>query len=124
MLAKQFLKDRKKQLKEEQKRLLRELSRFTKKNRNFLGDFIAKFPKFGSHADENAAEVAEYDKDVSLEHNLEKQLDSVSQALARIKDGNYGICTECKKEINPKRLEAFPAAELCIDCKSKKDSPA
>jgi DnaK suppressor protein len=40
----------------------------------------------------------------------------VQQALMRIEQGNYGDCLECGEPINPRRLEADPAARLCIDC--------
>ena len=40
----------------------------------------------------------------------------VRQALARIEEGDYGDCLECGEPINPLRLEADPAARLCIDC--------
>lgn len=37
-------------------------------------------------------------------------------ALARMQSGLYGICTDCEEEIDTKRLEAVPAALLCIEC--------
>lgn len=42
-------------------------------------------------------------------------------AIARIKDGTYGICTECEEEIAPKRLKAIPWAQLCVRCQEKAD---
>ena len=41
----------------------------------------------------------------------------VEEALLRMKEGTYGLCLECSGQINLKRLEARPTAELCIDCK-------
>jgi len=40
----------------------------------------------------------------------------IDAALARIKSGNYGICTVCCAEIPEKRLSAVPYATTCIDC--------
>ena len=40
------------------------------------------------------------------------------QALARIKQGDYGYCEVCGAEIGIRRLEARPTATLCIDCKT------
>lgn len=51
-------------------------------------------------------------------NRLENQIAEVNKALKRIKDGSYGICTNCGKAINPERLEALPYAELCINCQS------
>ena len=36
--------------------------------------------------------------------------------LARIRDGDYGRCLRRGEPIGRERLEARPAAELCIDC--------
>jgi DnaK suppressor protein len=48
-----------------------------------------------------------------------ERLQEVAEALGRIKDGTYGNCEECEAEIPRKRLEAFPAARHCVECKSK-----
>ena len=42
----------------------------------------------------------------------------IDEALRRIKDGSYGKCHNCDKQINKERLEAVPHARLCITCKS------
>jgi DnaK suppressor protein len=46
-------------------------------------------------------------------------LRSLIAALKRIEDGSYGKCEECGGKIPLKRLEAYPAASLCISCKSR-----
>jgi RNA polymerase-binding protein DksA len=46
----------------------------------------------------------------------EAQLRVVDAALTRMHDGTYGICVRCGNPIGAARLEARPAAELCIDC--------
>ena len=40
-------------------------------------------------------------------------------ALKRIDEGIYGICDDCGKSISEKRLQAAPAATLCIECKAE-----
>jgi RNA polymerase-binding protein DksA len=50
----------------------------------------------------------------------DKYLKHLDDALARIKDGTFGICKSCGKEIGRKRLEAVPNATECIECKSKR----
>jgi DnaK suppressor protein len=42
----------------------------------------------------------------------------INEALARVKDGDYGICQECGEEIGLARLRAQPTATLCVHCKS------
>jgi DnaK suppressor protein len=46
-------------------------------------------------------------------------LGALDDALDRMEKGTYGICEECDGKIPAKRIEAFLAARLCIDCKSK-----
>ena len=44
-------------------------------------------------------------------------LGAVSEALSRIEEGTYGKCSDCDKDIPLKRLEVFPAAKRCVECK-------
>src|SRR5579885_3624771 len=41
-------------------------------------------------------------------------LQLVEEALQRIHEGEYGTCTHCGKDVQPKRLEAVPWARHCI----------
>jgi DnaK suppressor protein len=45
-------------------------------------------------------------------------ISEIHEALARVKDGEYGICQECGEEIGLARLRAQPTATLCVHCKS------
>ncbi len=56
------------------------------------------------------------ERDSALFERLEGTLEQVEAALQRIKDGSYGKCALCGKDISTARLEALPHAELCIDC--------
>ena len=47
------------------------------------------------------------------------RLNLIDNALSRIEQGRYGLCMKCNKPIPIPRLEAIPAAVLCIECKSK-----
>ncbi|MCS5718096.1 TraR/DksA C4-type zinc finger protein [Herbiconiux sp. CPCC 205763] len=48
----------------------------------------------------------------------ETQLAEADAALARVADGTYGLCQNCGRPIPPGRLEARPAARLCVPCAS------
>ncbi len=56
----------------------------------------------------------------ALAGSLREALDEVEHALAKLDEGTYGVCERCGKPINPARLEAMPAARLCIDCASRR----
>jgi DnaK suppressor protein len=55
--------------------------------------------------------------DMSLGENVRELLTQVDGAIARIDAGVYGVCTKCSKKIDPSRLKAMPAADMCIQCK-------
>ncbi|MCP3857962.1 MAG: dksa/trar family transcriptional regulator [Actinomycetia bacterium] len=59
--------------------------------------------------------AGEQGENLTLADSLQNQLNLVEKALTRIDDGTYGTCEICGKDINPERLEAMPAAGLCID---------
>lgn len=104
-------------LMEEKAKLEEELGRFASRNPQNDADFNADFPQLGEKEDENASEVAEYSKDLTLERTLEASLKDVNKALDRMKDGTYGVCKYCSKPIDEKRLMARPTSTSCIDCK-------
>jgi DnaK suppressor protein len=55
--------------------------------------------------------------DMTLVDNTREILADIERALERMENREYGICTRCAKPIAESRLEAVPAAELCITCK-------
>ena len=40
----------------------------------------------------------------------------IHAALRRLDDGDYGFCTDCGEDIEPKRLAADPTIPRCLDC--------
>lgn len=101
---------------EAKNRLESELLRFAKPT-DQLGDYETRFDDIGKDADENASEVEEYTDNLALENTLEKELRDVNDALSRMEKGSYGICDDCRQEIDIERLKAYPAARNCIKCK-------
>jgi DnaK suppressor protein len=62
--------------------------------------------------------VRNYSKNVMLavSENESRQLVLVDEALLRVEDDEYGLCQNCEKAINQKRLAAIPWARYCLDC--------
>ena len=52
----------------------------------------------------------------AVEQSALAEIELITGALARLEIGTYGTCTACGGAIAPKRLEAMPAAGLCIRC--------
>ncbi len=71
---------------------------------------------YDQHEAEQGLETFEREKDLGLKEGLEDRLQSVDRALDRIRNGNYGYCLSCGKELSPGRLQAMPDAEYCVDC--------
>ncbi len=55
----------------------------------------------------------------ALKDRERRSIVELIEALKRIDEGIYGICEECGKAISEKRLQAAPAATLCIECKAE-----
>ncbi len=49
---------------------------------------------------------------------LKTKREQVLLALRRIKDGTYGICALCGRDISQERLELVPHTPFCISCAS------
>jgi RNA polymerase-binding transcription factor DksA len=56
----------------------------------------------------------------ALAGTLLETLAEVEHALAKLDSGDYGTCESCGQPIAEARLEAKPAARLCISCASSR----
>lgn len=115
--SKEFLDQIREKLEKEEARLHGELSKFSKKNPALEDEYDSSFPDYGDKEDENAAEVAQYSTDLTLEQTLEGMLRDVHNQLKRLKNKTYGICKYCGKSIEEKRLLARPTSSSCVACK-------
>ena len=124
MLTKKDIEELKEKLELKKSELTKELESFATEDKDLKHNWNAQYPKNDrGDKDEEADDATEYDQLVSLEQNLEVKLRDVSLALEKIKKGDkgkYGICENCGKIIEEKRLKAYPEARLCINCNSKK----
>jgi DnaK suppressor protein len=76
-------------------------------------------PTNDNHLAETATATLGREIDYTLGENSGQVLADIDSALQRIDDGTYGTCVSCGQEIPMQRLEAYPAASLCIDCKRR-----
>lgn len=65
---------------------------------------------------EQAIDLADDEALAGVDEVLRRKIGDIRNTLRRIKDGSYGTCANCGKEIRAGRLEALPTATLCIDC--------
>ena len=85
-----------------------------------INGYGSAYPQYGDKEDENAAEVATFSDNLSLQMSLKQNLRDVKKALERIKKGTYGVCSYCHQEIDERRLKARPESGSCINCKNKR----
>ena len=71
----------------------------------------------GDHIADSATETYLRELDEGLEENADHVLVAIDEALGRIEDGTYGLCSACGGPIGEERLEAVPYATLCIEDK-------
>ena len=45
----------------------------------------------------------------------------LQEAIARINDGEYGVCEICGEDISEKRLKVRPVTTCCIECKTEEE---
>ena len=62
---------------------------------------------FETGSDEMTSQLAEFDA---------RELTQIERALARLKQGTYGVCEGCQKKIPVGRLNALPYATHCVEC--------
>lgn len=49
------------------------------------------------------------------------EVGAIDQALAHVRDPQFGICADCGVEIPYARLQAFPTATRCTACQSQRE---
>ncbi len=72
------------------------------------------------HDPEGATIAFERSQIDALARQAREHLQEVEHALRRWETGTYGTCEHCSGPIGAGRLEARPAARLCITCASQR----
>src|ERR1700690_1789033 len=92
-----------------------------------LRRMVTRTEQDGRTADDEATQdiadraASSYNKEFLFhQSNNDRQLlQMVEAALARLREGNFGECISCGKEINAKRLAPVPWTRHCIECQEK-----
>lgn len=63
--------------------------------------------------DESVADLLSDINTAVLSHSI-KELREIEAAQERLREGTYGHCEECGEPIPFERLQAYPAARLCL----------
>jgi RNA polymerase-binding protein DksA len=74
----------------------------------------------GDSGDESLANaLADFNLTI-LDRHIDDMRD-IEAALQRIKNGEYGVCTDCGVDVAFARLQAYPTAKRCIVCQEKRE---
>lgn len=76
---------------------------------------------YDNHPAEIASELFAVEHQTGLRKLEEHEIKEIDRALKKIRNGTYGACESCGKEIEPQRLELLPQARFCIDCAKESD---
>ncbi|MFF1683001.1 TraR/DksA C4-type zinc finger protein [Streptomyces sp. NPDC058256] len=61
------------------------------------------------------------ESEMALNANAREMLEQTERALQRLEAGTYGLCENCGNPIGKARMQAFPRATLCVECKQKQE---
>jgi DnaK suppressor protein len=78
----------------------------------------------GMDAYDLASEERDRDINMILSDRDRQKLQSIDEALERLKQGTYGICEECELDIAEERLKALPFTRLCVSCQADQEKEA
>lgn len=74
---------------------------------------------YDNHPADIGTEVYMMERDQGFKNKLNDTLLEIDDSLKDIEDGDYGICANCKKEIDSERLNLIPYLKVCIKCANK-----
>src|SRR5436305_14387875 len=81
------------------------------KARDTIGDTADA--AFDSGNEEVASQLAELEA---------RELRQIERAIARMKQGNYGLCEFCQVKIPVARLNALPYSTTCVNCQREMEN--
>lgn len=88
-----------------------------KKGSEAAGD-LSTLPQ---HLADLGTDSFEQDISLGLMENESDEIQEIEEALARIKDGSFGLCEGCRKKIPKERLKAIAYTRMCVNCKKKEE---
>lgn len=75
----------------------------------------------GDDQADTGTKTFEREQELSIAHNRLDLMTQVERAIERINAGTYGVCEGCGTTIAKARLQAFPGATLCVECKQREE---
>lgn len=76
---------------------------------------VGELSPIDQHQADAGSETFEREKEFSIRDQVDRDLQAVQDAFARIDRGTYGLCETCRMPIAEDRLAAVPTARFCFD---------
>jgi len=78
-----------------------------------------EFTKLVSDVSDDAARSSSRQMLLNLGEQERQKLKLVEEALEKIRNGEYGVCSLCEAAIPEARLQVVPFAQYCVKCLEK-----
>lgn len=75
----------------------------------------------GDDQADSGSSALEREQELTLVNNTRDLLSQTQRALARIAAGTFATCESCGRAVGKARLQAFPRASLCVECKQREE---
>jgi DnaK suppressor protein len=72
-------------------------------------------------AEEQSVHDFVQDVELALMEMKSATLAKIDEAVRRLENGSYGVCTECGTELSEARLKALPFAAMCRPCQEREE---
>jgi DnaK suppressor protein len=96
---------------------LRQQAEAARGNQNDALEFATNDDGVKDVADQSVKDVSQ-EIEYRLSERASQAVADIDQALLRIDEGSYGVCTRCGKEIPERRLDAIPTARYDAECQT------
>ena len=106
---------------ERQKKVKEKLELLTETTRRINEEGNNDNSTYSLHMADQGTDAQEREKTFLFASREGRYLKYLNRAMKMIDEGIYGICNDCGKSIQKKRLELVPTARLCISCKLKEE---
>lgn len=107
-----FLESQLHLLKEENEKHIHQLK---ENNKQILDDSITELSTTDNHPGDLGTELFDVERDRALIDTITYEQRKIDDAFTSMKEGTYGICKVCHKEIPYERLQIVPMTSYCVE---------
>jgi len=98
------------------KELMDKLDELTSRLGDIEKDIQHKESPISADFAEQATETENDEVLAALEIETNLTIESIKNALNRMEEGSYGLCSACGVEIPEERIKALPYTDKCFEC--------